>query len=634
MNIRGRWFRDEQGRALLLRGVNLGGSSKLPAVPEGATHLPTDFSNHRTVSFVGRPFPLAEADEHYARLRHWGFNALRFLVTWEAIEHAGPGEYDEAYLDYLYEVVRCAADYDLYVFIDPHQDVWSRMSGGDGAPGWTLELAGFDVTRLDASEAAVTMQGRYPAYGTMVWSANRRRLASSTMFTLFFAGEQLAPDCRVGNENIQPFLQRHYFGVMEEVARRLSGLSNVIGYDTMNEPDGGYIGLPRLSDIRPLTNSGPLMTGFETMIVPAGFTRTVPQQERAGAALMKAGSVTLNAGAISAWRTPQADVWRQHGVWDVDARDEPVLLRDDYFASVDYARDGLQPFLSRFAAAVRRGHPGAIVFVEARPHIDDALAADIAPPVVYAGHWYDSLTTRRKQYDPALALNPETGELVEGKTAVRQAYHDQLRLHVERARRDGLDGPVLIGEFGVPFDLDGGSSFITGDYSAQRQALSAYYDAIDSHLLHSTLWNYTADNSNRWGDGWNGEDFSIFSRDQQDNPADIDSGGRAVAGFSRPTVQRCAGEPLAQRFDTDECVYELGLLADPETNPTEIFLPDIHFPAEIVAEASEGDLIYNRGDRLLMWFTTTSGEHTLHITPAPPIRGTAKRPAEEWHNND
>jgi aryl-phospho-beta-D-glucosidase BglC (GH1 family) len=75
------------------------------------------------------------------RLRHWGFNCLRFLTLWEAIEHPAPGEYDEAYLDYLYQVVKKAGEYGFAVFIDPHQDAWSRMSGGDGAQGWTLELA-------------------------------------------------------------------------------------------------------------------------------------------------------------------------------------------------------------------------------------------------------------------------------------------------------------------------------------------------------------------------------------------------------------------------------------------------------------------------------------------------------------
>ncbi|MCB9123724.1 MAG: hypothetical protein H6643_04290, partial [Caldilineaceae bacterium] len=105
IRIDGPQFKDEMGRTVLLRGVNLGGSSKVPTQPDGATHLAAGFFDHRAISFVGRPFPLAEADEHFARLRAWGFNFLRLIVTWEAIEHAGPGQYDTAYLDYLEAIV-------------------------------------------------------------------------------------------------------------------------------------------------------------------------------------------------------------------------------------------------------------------------------------------------------------------------------------------------------------------------------------------------------------------------------------------------------------------------------------------------------------------------------------------------
>lgn len=62
---------------------------------------------HESVTFVGRPFPLEEAHEHFSRLRRWGLTfgtfhdlsirtnqtvtiTVRFLVTWEAVEHAGP----------------------------------------------------------------------------------------------------------------------------------------------------------------------------------------------------------------------------------------------------------------------------------------------------------------------------------------------------------------------------------------------------------------------------------------------------------------------------------------------------------------------------------------------------------------
>jgi hypothetical protein len=239
LSIQGHWFLDALGRKVLLRGVNLAGSSKVPRVPNGATHIPSDYHDHREVSFIGRPFPLEEADEHFARLHHWGFNCLRLLTTWEAIEHSGPGVYDEAYLDYLYQVVKKAGEYDFYVFIDPHMDMWSRMTGGSGAPGWTLEAAGLALSRLDAAEAAITMAARYPNYAKMSWGNNTYRLGSATMYTLFFGGERFAPQLRVDGENIQPFLQRHFIQAMAQVAQRMVDFPHMLGYDcrTSRIPD-------------------------------------------------------------------------------------------------------------------------------------------------------------------------------------------------------------------------------------------------------------------------------------------------------------------------------------------------------------------------------------------------------------
>lgn len=85
-------FIDDEGRIVTLRGWSVTGSCKLPATPDLPTHS-TDlegFFDHRNVSFVGRPFPLVEADEHLERLARWGTTFLRLLVPWEALEHAGP----------------------------------------------------------------------------------------------------------------------------------------------------------------------------------------------------------------------------------------------------------------------------------------------------------------------------------------------------------------------------------------------------------------------------------------------------------------------------------------------------------------------------------------------------------------
>ena len=181
MRVQGDHWVDEEGRRLILRGANLGGDCKVPVMPDGDTKNKAGFYDRKGVSFVGRPFPLAEADEHFTRLSRWGLTFLRFLTTWEAVEHDGPGLYDEAYLDYLEAVVAKAGEHGISLFIDPHQDVWSRWTGGDGAPIWALEAAGFCPERLNASGAAILNQELGDAYPRMIWTSNHDRLACATM---------------------------------------------------------------------------------------------------------------------------------------------------------------------------------------------------------------------------------------------------------------------------------------------------------------------------------------------------------------------------------------------------------------------------------------------------------------------
>jgi hypothetical protein len=320
------------------------------------------FFDHRKF-FVGRPFPLDQADEHLGRLREWGFNFLRLLVTWEAIEHAGPGIYDEPYLDYLTEVVKVAGKFGFTLFIDPHQDVWSRFSGGDGAPGWTLEAVGFDISHFSETGAAIVHATHPGTYPRMIWSSNAIKLACATMFTLFFGGNDFAPKTMVEGEPAQEYLQRHYFDAIKQVAIRLHDQPHVLGYDTMNEPSTGYIGWSDLNSAGEPINLEAVPTPYQSMLLGAGLPQEVDCWSLGLVSIKKTGTRMLNDTHLRAWLPGFDCIWRQHGVWDFDASGNPQLLSPDYFSRVngtpiDFSRDYYRIFNNRFRGYSQRS-PGS-----------------------------------------------------------------------------------------------------------------------------------------------------------------------------------------------------------------------------------------------------------------------------------
>ena len=164
--------------------------------------------------------------------------------------------------------------------------------------------------------------------------------------------------------------------------------------------------------------------------------------------------------------------------------------------------------------------------------------------IVYAPHWYDVLTLLTKKYTPLAAVDEQTGKVVVGAGRIRKSFAAQMAQFKTDAAQRFAGIPTLIGEFGIPFDLDDKEAYHSGDFSKQEQALERSFRAVEDNLLSCTLWNYTPDNTNSRGDLWNDEDFSIFCRDQQVNPGDLNSGGRALA--SRGATVRQQESPASR----------------------------------------------------------------------------------------
>lgn len=626
MNIDGIWFKDNDGRTLLLRGTNLGGSTKIPFTPNGASYRLEQFYDWHNVSFVGRPFPLDEADEHLSRLAAWGMTFVRFLTTWEAIEHAGPKQYDGEYLDYVREVVKRAGHYGIDVFIDPHQDVWSRWTGGDGAPAWTFDAIGIDIRKLHTVGAAITHQTTGDPFPRMIWPTNSNLYGAATMFTLFFGGNDFAPNTHVDGVPVQEYLQSHYIDAICQLAERLKDLPNVVGYDSLNEPGRGYIGVADAnalaSDFIPM---GAIPTPYQGMLLASGYAQDVSVYEAGIEGVRQAGTRRINETGVSLYKPGYTCVWKQNGVW-TDEGGEPRLLRPQHFAAapdgsaIDVGRDYMKPFMTRFITAVREVDPRAVLFLEGSPMAHNIeWTADDPGNAVNAAHWYDVATLIFKSFQPDFTI-----DIMNNMAPVTGADNVQATFTRQLATQKAAGIPTVIGEFGIPFDLDDKAAYRSGDFSAHVTALDMYYDAMDANLLNCTIWNYTADNSNARGDHWNDEDLSIFSRDQQDKDwqEDIHAGGRGLAAIVRPYAQKTAGEPRRMSFELADKRFEFEYLVDPNiSEPTLIFVPSYQYPNGIDVELSSGTYTYDpAGQRLLIQHAANSETVTVIITPKAPTQ--------------
>lgn len=435
---------DAEGRVLLAQGVSLGGDSKLPASPDLPTHTSDldAFYNHRQISFVGRPFALEDADEHLSRIAALGLRLVRLVVVWEALEHAGPGSYDDDYIEYVRALVELFPRYGLLCIIDHHrasilsarqgsgsaEDVWSRLCGGSGAPGWTLELAGFDIRALHGCNAAF-QQPEEPRHPGGVWPSGYQKLAGATMATLFWAGDDFAPMRKVrrgdhagwrdvfgGSDpeeqiGIGTFLRQSLIAAFARLGRRLADMPHVVGFEPINEPHRGYLELhsftewnhacvgaaPTDADRRSTDLAiAHFPSALQSFALGAGFPQRVPYYVQSFPTPSRVKRYDLISPTAPAWSSNSAGcIWRQHGVWEWNNKSQQaVVLRNGYFRTkpgsdqpIDFYADYLRSFVCQFAAAMHAIRPDWIVVAGSVPNEVRRGLRSATEPAQYSPPW-------------------------------------------------------------------------------------------------------------------------------------------------------------------------------------------------------------------------------------------------------
>ncbi len=179
LKVVGSTIRDPLGRAVFLRGANY---------------------SHRSKS---KPYLGWQKPDHFSQLRGWGFNCVRYLLMWDAIEPQ-PGQIDQAYLDHLDQALGWAAANGIYVLLDMHQDLYGPSFGGDGAPAWA--------------------------------SSGLPTIALNPWFLTYFTPGVLDSFNKLWSD---ADLQSHFVTAWKAVVQRAKNHSNVVGYDLFNEPFPG-----------------------------------------------------------------------------------------------------------------------------------------------------------------------------------------------------------------------------------------------------------------------------------------------------------------------------------------------------------------------------------------------------------
>jgi len=360
VQVEGQNFIDSDGRQILFSGINF--ISKNPQ----ENYIP------------------AQGKETFKQFKNWGFNCIRLGIIWDGLEPE-PGKYNEKYLKEIDKRIQWAAENDIYVFLDMHQDLYGAKYS-DGAPDWAT---------LDEGKAH--LEGA-------VWSDSYLiSPAVQTAFDNFW--KNIPASDGVG-------IQDHYANLWKHIANRYANNTTVIGYDIMNEPFMGSSAQQVL----------PIMLGAYAQVYTNETGEMPPSAEELGA-IWADESSRIKALELIATKEKYSRV--------VDAVHE---------LSADFEKNHLQAMYQKVANAIRIVDMHHILFFNHNYFVNTGVSTVLEattlpdgsrdPNVAYAAHGYDLVVDTKEVENPSYERVEFIFERIE-----------------ESGKR--MDMPVIVGEWGA-----------------------------------------------------------------------------------------------------------------------------------------------------------------------------------------
>ncbi len=350
-------------------------------------------SNGRQVIFSGINFISKNPQENYLpqqneqifeSFKNWGLNCIRLGIIWDGLEPE-PGKYNEEYLKEIDKRIQWAADNNMYVFLDMHQDLYGAKYS-DGAPDWA------------------TLDEGKPHYNGAVWSDSY--LISPAVQTSFdnFWNNTPASD-GIG-------VQDHYAKLWQHIAQRYANNTTVIGYDIMNEP---FMGTSA-------QNIMPVMLEAYAQILVEETGQDPPSEEE----------------LVAMWSDEDS---RLEALKLIESREKYARVVDAvYEINARFEKNELQQMYQRVANAIRKADRNHILFLNHSYFVNTGVSTALDPTrledgsadpmVAYAAHGYDLVVDTKEIENPGY----ERVEFI----------FDRINISGER-----MDIPVLVGEWGA-----------------------------------------------------------------------------------------------------------------------------------------------------------------------------------------